>query len=315
MREYALRRILTMIPVLFIISIISFSLLFLLPGDPALTMLGEDVGDEETYENLRKELGLDEPVYVQYGSWLGRTVQGDLGTSIRTHEPVLDILVSRLPITMYYGFAGLLIGAVIGIGVAIISALRPGSKIDAFGTILAMGGVAIPSFWLALLLMYVFSLMLGWLPPSGYVSPFQDPGQSAKLLIMPAVVLGTGSSAVIMRQGRSALLEVLSQDYITTARSRGLSERLVVWRHALKNAMVPVITILGLQVGNLVNGAVITETVFGVPGIGRTTVDAIFFRDFPVLQGAVLMLTVAVLLANLLTDLAYGYVDPRIRFR
>jgi len=304
-----------MVPVLFIISIISFSLLFLLPGDPALTMLGEDVGDEETYQNLRKELGLDEPIWVQYGYWLGRTLQGDLGTSIRTREPVSDILLSRLPVTLYYGFAGLALGATLGITVAVISALKPGSKIDAFGTLLAMGGVAIPSFWLALLLMYVFSLMLGWLPPSGYISPFKDPTASAKLLIMPAIVLGTGSSAVIMRQGRSALLEVLAQDYITTARSRGLSERLVVWRHALKNAMVPVITILGLQIGNLVNGAVITETVFGIPGVGRTTVDAIFFRDFPVLQGAVLMLTIAVLLANLLTDLAYGYVDPRIRYR
>ncbi|HLT20287.1 MAG TPA: ABC transporter permease [Thermomicrobiales bacterium] len=315
MREYALRRLVTMVPVLFIISIISFSLLFLLPGDPALTMLGEDVGDEETYQNLRKELGLDEPIWVQYGYWLGRTLQGDLGTSIRTREPVSDILLSRLPVTLYYGFAGLALGATLGITVAVISALKPGSKIDAFGTLLAMGGVAIPSFWLALLLMYVFSLMLGWLPPSGYISPFKDPTASAKLLIMPAIVLGTGSSAVIMRQGRSALLEVLAQDYITTARSRGLSERLVVWRHALKNAMVPVITILGLQIGNLVNGAVITETVFGIPGVGRTTVDAIFFRDFPVLQGAVLMLTIAVLLANLLTDLAYGYVDPRIRYR
>lgn len=315
MREYALRRILTMVPVLFIISIISFSLLFLLPGDPALTMLGEDVGDEEVYESLRHELGLDRPVYIQYLSWLSRTVQGDFGTSIRTHEPVMDILVQRLPITMYYGFAGLLLGTVIGISVAIISALRPGSKIDAFGTLLAMGGVAIPSFWLALLLMYVFSLLLGWLPPSGYVSPFEDPAASGKLLIMPAIVLGTGSSAVIMRQGRSALIEVLSQDYITTARARGLSENMVVWGHALKNAMIPVLTILGLQLGNLVNGAVITETVFGIPGIGRTTVDAIFFRDFPVLQGAVLMLTLAVLIANLLTDLAYGYVDPRIRYR
>lgn len=315
MREYALRRILTMVPVLFIISIISFSLLFILPGDPALAMLGEDVGDEAAYEAIRKDLGLDRPVWVQYGSWLSRTVQGDLGTSIRTREPVSEILLSRLPITMYYGFAGLLLGIVIGISVAMVSALRPGSRVDAFGTVLAMGGVAIPSFWLALLLMYVFALILGWLPPSGYVSPFKDLSASAKLLIMPAIVLGTSSAAVIMRQARSALIEVMAQDYITTARSRGLSERLVIWRHALKNAMIPVLTILGLQVGNLVNGAVITETVFAIPGVGRTTVDAIFFRDFPVLQGAVLMLTFAVLLANLVTDLAYGLVDPRIRYR
>lgn len=315
MREYAFRRLLTMVPVLFIISIISFSLLFILPGDPALAMMGEDVGDEAAYKAIRKELGLDRPVWVQYGSWLGRTLQGDLGTSIRTREPVSEILITRLPITLYYGSAGLLLGFIIGISVAIVSALRPGSRIDALGTLLAMGGVAIPSFWLALLLMYFFALILGWLPPSGYVSPFQDVTASAKLLIMPAVVLGTGSSAVIMRQARSALIEVMAQDYITSARSRGLSERLVIWRHALKNAMIPVVTIIGLQVGNLVNGAVITETVFAIPGVGRTTVDAIFFRDFPVLQGAVLMLTFAVLLANLVTDLAYGYVDPRIRYR
>jgi peptide/nickel transport system permease protein len=209
----------------------------------------------------------------------------------------------------------MLIGIVLGMSVAIVSALRPGSKMDMFGTVLAMGGVAIPNFWLALLLMYVFALTLGWLPPSGYVSPFDDPGRSAKLLIMPAIVLGTGSAAVIMRQGRSALIEVMSQDYITTARARGLSERMVVMRHALKNAMIPVVTILGLQVGNIVSGAVITETVFAVPGVGRTLVDAIFFRDFPVLQGSVLLLTLAVLFANLVTDLTYGYIDPRIRYR
>lgn len=315
MREYVLRRLISMIPVLFIVTIISFALLYILPGDPALALLGESAGDAETYEALREEMGLNDPIYVQYVKWLSNTAQGDLGTSIRTKEPVSEILLTRAPISLYYGLAGMLVGITIGMSVAILSALRPGSKLDALGTILAMGGVAIPNFWLALLLMYVFALTLGWLPPTGYVSPFEDATQSAKLLIMPAIVLGTGSAAVIMRQGRSALIEVMAQDYITTARSRGLSERLVIWRHALKNALIPIVTILGLQVGNLVSGAVITETVFAIPGIGRTAVDAIFFRDFPVLQGAVLMLTLAVLIANLLTDLTYGFIDPRIRYR
>lgn len=304
-----------MIPVMLIVSIISFSLLYVLPGDPAIAMIGEDVGNEAAYEAIREDLGLNDPIYVQYGKWLGRTLQGDLGNSIRTKEEVTDILLRRAPISLYYGFAGMLIGVTIGMTGAIISALRPGSKLDILGTLTAMAGIALPSFWLALLLMYLFSLTLGWLPPSGYVSPFEDLVGSGKLLIMPAMVLGTGSAAVIMRQGRSALIEVMSQDYITSARARGLHERTVIIRHAIKNALIPVVTILGLQIGNLVSGAVITETVFAVPGVGRTAVESVFFRDFPVLQGAVLMLTFTVLLANLLTDLAYGYIDPRIRYR
>jgi peptide/nickel transport system permease protein len=178
-----------------------------------------------------------------------------------------------------------------------------------------MGGVAIPSFWQALLLVYVFAVLLRWVPPSGFTSPFVDPFLSAKMLILPAIVLGTHSAAVIMRQGRSALMEVLEQDYVTTARAKGLSDRTVVGGHALKNAMIPIITVIGLQVGTLVSGAAITETVFAIPGVGRAAVDAIFFRDYPVLQGAVLILTLGVLIANLLTDVTYAYLDPRIRYR
>jgi peptide/nickel transport system permease protein len=240
---------------------------------------------------------------------------GDLGRSIRTSEPVAEILLRRMPISLYLGFTGMLLGAILGLSVAIVSAVKPGSRIDTIGTILAMGGIAIPGFWQALMFMYVFAVVLHWLPPSGFTSPFVDPWLSAKMLIMPAVVLGTHSSAVIMRQGRSALIEVLQQDYIMTARAKGIRERLVLARHALKNAMIPVATILGLQMGNLVSGAAITETVFAIPGVGRAAVDAIFFRDYPLLQGAVLMLTSAVLLANLVTDLAYAYLDPRIRYR
>ena len=315
MREYILRRLVSMVPVLFIVSLISFALLYVLPGDPAIAMLGENAGTQETYRNLRREMGLDDPLVVQYGRWLWRTVNGDLGKSIRTGEQVADVLARRVPTSMTVGLAGLLFGIVLGLSVAIVSALRPGSKIDMIGTFMALGGAALPSFWQALLFMYVFAVMLHWLPPSGYTSPLVDPWLSAKMLFMPAVVLGTHSAAVIMRQGRSALVEVLEQDYITTARSKGLRENAVVGAHALKNAMIPIATILGLQVGNLVSGAAIVETIFAIPGVGRAAVDAIFFRDYPMLQGAILILTFAAIIANLLTDLAYGYLDPRIRYQ
>ena len=315
MREYILRRLVSMIPVLFIVSLISFALLYILPGDPAIAMLGENAGTQETYQGLRREMGLDDPLIVQYGRWLWRTVNGDLGRSIRTREPVAEVLARRVPTSFTVGVAGLLFGIALGLSVAIVSALRPGSKIDMLGTFMALGGAALPTFWQALLFMYVFAVMLQWLPPSGYTSPLVDPWLSAKMLFMPAVVLGTHSAAVIMRQGRSALVEVLEQDYITTARSKGLRENVVVGAHALKNAMIPIATILGLQVGNLVSGAAIVETIFAIPGVGRAAVDAIFFRDYPMLQGAILLLTSAAIIANLLTDLAYGYLDPRIRYQ
>src|SRR5690348_4812972 len=301
-----------MLPVLLIVSMIGFALLYVLPGDPAVAILGENAGSQQTYLALRHDLGLDQPVYVQYASWLGRLLHGDLGQSIRTHESVSSVLAQRVPISLYVGAGGLIVGLVLGMSVAIASALKPGSRVDSLGTILAMGGVAIPSFWQALLLVYIFAVVLRWVPPSGFTSPFADPATSIRMLVLPAVVLGTHSAAVIMRQGRSALMEVLEQDYITTARSKGLGDGVVVARHALKNAMIPIITIIGLQVGTLVSGAAITETVFAIPGVGRAAVDAIFFRDYPVLQGAVLVLTLAVLIANLVTDLVYAYLDPRI---
>jgi len=315
MSRYIVRRVVSMVPVLLIVSIIAFALLYVLPGDPAVAILGDNAGNQQTYLALRHDLGLDQPLHAQYLSWLGRVVQGDLGRSIRTNESVATVLMQRVPISMYLGAAGLFVGLALGLSVAIVSALRPGSRIDSLGTLLAMGGVAIPSFWQALLLVYVFAVLLRWVPPSGFTSPFVDPFLSAKMLVLPAIVLGTHSAAVIMRQGRSALMEVLELDYVTTARAKGLGDRSVVASHALKNAMIPIITVIGLQVGTLVSGAAITETVFAIPGVGRAAVDAIFFRDYPVLQGAVLILTLGVLIANLLTDVTYAYLDPRIRYR
>lgn len=313
MREYVLRQVVGMVPVLIIVSIISFGLLYVLPGDPATAILGENAGNQATYEALRHNLGLDRPLWMQYTDWLGRLLQGDMGKSIRTGEPVSVVLLQRIPVTLYVGFGGLLVGVLIGLPAAIVSALKPGSKLDLAGTVFALGGIAIPSFWQALLFIYVFALVLRWLPPSGYTPLLSDPGTSLRMLLMPAIVLGTHSAAVIMRQSRAALLEVFEQEYVIVARAKGLREPRVVLVHALKNAMIPIVTILGLQVGNLVAGAAITETIFAIPGVGRAAVDAIFFRDFPVLQGAVIVLTVGVMLANLLADIAYAYFDPRIR--
>lgn len=314
MREYVVRQVVGMIPVLVIVSIISFGLLYVLPGDPATAILGENAGNQTTYDALRHDLGLDRPLWLQYVDWLGRLLQGNMGKSIRTGEPVSAVLGQRIPVTLYVGFAGLLVGLLIGLPAAIVSALRPGSKLDLAGTVFALGGIAVPSFWQALMFIYVFALLLRWLPPSGYTPLLADPGTSLRMLIMPALVLGTHSAAVIMRQARAALLEVLEQEYVVVARAKGLPEQRVVLVHALKNAMIPIVTVLGLQVGNLVAGAAITETIFAIPGVGRAAVDAIFFRDFPVLQGAVVVLTVGVMLANLLADIAYAYFDPRIRF-
>lgn len=315
MGEYIVRRVTSMIPVLLIASVISFALLYVLPGDPAIAVLGENAGNRATYEALRHDFGLDQPVYVQYGKWLGRVAHGNLGTSVRTNEPVTKILLRRLPVSLYVGFAGLLVGVVIGLSAAIISALRPGSRLDVGASVFALGGIALPSFWQALIFVYVFAVLLHWVPPSGYTAPSANLALSLKQLALPAIVLGTHSAAVIMRQGRSALIEVLGQDYIATARAKGLGERRVVVQHALKNAFIPIVTIIGLQTGQLVSGAAIVETVFAIPGVGRAAVDAIANRDYPLLQGAVLMLALAVMVANLITDLTYGYLDPRIRYR
>ncbi len=315
MGEYIVRRLTSMIPVLLIASVISFGLLYVLPGDPAVAVLGDNAGNKATYEALRHDFGLDQPVYVQYGKWLGRVAHGNLGTSVRTNEPVTKILLRRLPVSLYVGFAGLLVGVAIGLTAAIVSALRPGSRLDIGASVFALGGIALPSFWQALIFVYVFAVLLHWVPPSGYTSPFANLALSLKQLALPAIVLGTHSAAVIMRQGRSALIEVLGQDYIATARAKGLGERRVVIQHALKNAFIPIVTIIGLQTGQLVSGAAIVETVFAIPGVGRAAVDAIANRDYPLLQGAVLMLALAVMVANLITDLAYGYLDPRIRYQ
>ena len=316
MATYILQRVFQMVPVMLLASIISFSIIFLLPGDPALLILGDQLAsDRSVYEAKRAELGLDRPLPIQYLDWLGKTVRGDLGISNRDRQPVVQGMRERLPITLQLAAMSMALAIVIAIPAGIISALKPGSKWDIVSSLVAFGGIAIPNFWFGILLIYLFAVILRWLPPSGYVPFSQDPVQNLTRMLMPALTLGLGLSAVLMRQTRSSLLEVLHQDYMTTARAKGLAQKAIVLRHALKNGLIPVVTVLGLQLGLVFGGSVITESIFSIPGIGRWAVDSITTRDFPVVQAVSLVMAVGVLLANLLADIAYAYIDPRIHYR
>lgn len=315
MARYLFQRLLYFVPVIFLVTVVVFLITMLLPGDPAMAFLGEaNIHDKVAYEAMRKELGLDRPIPVQYAIWLGRALKGDLGRSVRTHEAVLDALIARLPVTIELAAVALVIALVIAIPVGIVSATRPNTKVDAVATVMAVSGVALPEFFVGILLIYLFAVGLRWLPPSGYVPLSVGTWPNLKSIILPALSLGLALNAVTMRQVRASLIEVLQEEYVTVARSKGLPEREVIRVHALKNAMIPVITVIGLQIGRLFGGTVVVETIFAFPGMGRLAADSIFFRDFPVLQGAVLVMALAVLACNLLTDLLYAYVDPRIRY-
>jgi peptide/nickel transport system permease protein len=316
MSRFIARRLISTVPLLILISIIAFSLILLLPGDPALAILGEEranANNKAAYYALRQELGLDDPIPIQYLRWAGRTLSGDLGVSIRNQTPIGATILNNILPTVELAFLAGVISLLIALPAGIISALRPNSTADAAATLAALSGVAVPHFFLGILLIYAFAVWLRVLPPSGYVAPWEDLGQNLKLMLMPAFTIGTGLAAILMRQVRSALIEVLQQEYIMTARAKGLSERFVVIGHALKNAAIPVVTIMGQQVGTLIGGAVVTETIFSIPGMGRLIVESISFRDFPVVQATVLILSISVLAANLATDIMYGFLDPRIR--
>jgi peptide/nickel transport system permease protein len=290
-----------------------FSLIHLTPGDPAVVMAGE-LATPDQVSQLRHQLGLDRPIYVQYADWIGRAAHGDLGRSIRDNQPVAQALVQHLKPTLQLSVLAFLISLLIALPVGIISATRPGTTLDIAGTVLALLGVSLPNFVLALSLIFLFSVTLRWLPTSGYVDPFQDLANGFRSLLLPAVSLGTGMAAVTARMVRSSMLEVLGQDFVRTARAKGLDERIVILRHAMRNALIPVVTILGLQVGNLLGGAVITEYIYGLPGIGQLAVDSIFARDFPLVQGVVLLTACGFLVVNFVVDVLYGILDPRIRY-
>ncbi|MBA5941944.1 MAG: ABC transporter permease [Methanophagales archaeon] len=309
MLTYIVRRIGLMIFIMLGVSIITFSMMHFVPGDPAEVIAIERYGEEvtaDTIAHVRTELGLDQPVYIQYLRWLSNVLQGDLGYSFRTDRPVLDEILARLPATIQLALAGMLASLLISIPVGIISATRQYSAVDNVSMFGALLGVSMPNFWLGLLLILFFSVYLGWLPVFGR--------GGIEHLILPAITLGTGMAAITTRLIRSSMLEVLSQDYIQTARAKGLKERVVVYKHALKNAMIPVATVVGLQFGSLLEGAVIVEVIFAWPGIGRLLVDSIFARDFMVIQGCLLFIAAMFVLVNLLVDVFYAYLDPRIRY-
>jgi len=312
MSIYVLRRLLQMIPVLFLVSVIAFGIILLLPGDPAMAILGPDKArDTAVYQEVRRELGLDKPIPLQYLAWLGKIVVGDFGTSAHYQAPVSQLIGQSIWPTVQLSLTAMLIALLIAVPIGIVSAAKPGSWMDVVGTTFALSGVAIPNFLLGILLILLFALTLRLLPSGGYVPLTQNPVESLRLMILPAFALGAGLAAVLMRQIRSAMLEVLNQDYVTTARAKGLAGRHVVLRHALKNALIPVLTVIGVQIGRLIGGTVVIETIFAVPGMGKLAVGSIFFRDFPVVQAIVLILGTAILLSNLITDLLYGVVDPR----
>jgi peptide/nickel transport system permease protein len=311
MSRYVVSRLLQMIPVVFVVTFLVFSITLLLPGDPTIAMLGEQSSAADRAA-LGHEMGLDLPIPMQYARWIGNLTRGRLGTSLRSHEPVGDMLLHRAPLTIELSLLSVAFAALIGIPAGVLAALRRNSWVDVVASVAAMFSMAVPFFWAGILMISFFSITLGWLPSSGYVPLSQDPLQNIRLMILPTITLGGSLAALIMRQTRTSMLEVLGADFVRTARAKGAREPRVVLRHALHNALLPVVTVLGLQIGTLLGGAVITETVFSMSGVGRTLVDGIFTRDFPAVQGAILFLVFGVLIVNLLTDLSYFLLDKRI---
>lgn len=314
MGRLVLRRLLATIPVLLLVSGGVFLLIHLTPGDPIDAMMAESV-DATVKENLRRELGLDRPLYLQYVSWMGRVLQGDLGRSIRNREPVIENVGRRIRPSLQLAGLAMSISLLIAVPVGVLSAARRNGPVDRAGTTFALFGICMPNFLLALLLIFLFGVTLRWLPISGYVDPLEEPWDGLRSLVLPAVTLGLALAAVVTRTLRASMLEALAEDYVRTARAKGLSEGAVIRSHVLKNALIPVVTVLGLQLGTLIGGAVITEYVFALPGVGRLVVDAVFARDYPLVQGVVLLIAVGFILSNLAVDLLYGWIDPRIRPR
>ncbi len=314
MGRFVLHRLAATVPVLLLVTAGVFALLHLTPGDPIDAMMAESV-DATVKAELRRELGLDRPIPVQYVAWMGRLLQGDLGRSIRNREPVIEDVGRRIRPSLQLAVLAMAISLLVAFPVGILSAARRNTAVDGAGTTFALFGICMPNFLIALLLIFVFGVTLRWLPISGYTDPLDEPLNGLRSLVLPAVTLGLALAAVITRTLRSSLLEALSEDYVRTARAKGLSERAVLRRHALKNSLIPVVTVLGLQLGTLIGGAVITEYVFALPGVGRLVVDAVFARDYPLVQGVVLLIAVGFILSNLAVDLVYGWLDPRIRHR
>jgi len=311
--RYIIRRVVLMIPVALLVTIIAFGLLRLAPGDPVAIYVGED-RDPQLVEQTRRSLGLDQPLPVQYVAWLSRAVTGDFGRSIRTHEQVGPTILQRLPATLELTVVALLFSVTIGLVVGTLSALNHNSALDLLTTSFTIATVSLPNFFLGLMLILFFALVVRLLPPGGYSAAINDPGDNLRHLILPALTLSAATMAVNMRQVRSSLLDVFGQDYIRTAEAKGLSRNAMVVRHALKNGLIPVVTVVGLQVGALIEGAIITEQIFFWPGIGKLVVDSIGGRDYPVVQAVVLISALSYMCSTLLVDIVYGWLDPRISY-
>src|SRR5471030_739687 len=312
MLNFLIKRLAAIIPTLFFVSVLIFSLQQLLPGDPAIAMAGED-RDPNVVAYLRGKFHLDEPLPVRYWYWVNGVFHGDLGDSVRIQKPVVELIREKLPVTIELAVLAMAIALTIGISAGIVSAVLKDTKWDYAANIFALWGLSTPNFWLGILLILLLAVTLGWLPASGYVSPFEDLKANLSAMIMPAFVLGNAIAAVLMRHTRSAMLQVLSSDYVCTARAKGLAERVVVFKHALRNALVPIITLGALEFGTLLSGAVLTEQIFTIPGFGKLIVDAVFNRDYSVVQGVVLFTATVYISLNLLADMMYFLVNPRMR--
>jgi peptide/nickel transport system permease protein len=312
MRPFLLRRVGAALVVLLLSSMLIFVGVRALPGDTALALAGEN-RDPAALQAVREKYGLDKPVPVQYVTWLGHVLQGDLGESGKSGLPVADTIVDRLPVTLELALLSLVIALALGIPAGILAATRPGSVFDYAGSALALVGLSVPHFWLGLMLILIVSVNLGLLPASGYTPFLEDPIENLQKMIMPAIVLGTSVAAIVMRQMRSAMLDSLGADYVRTARAKGLPERSVIGRHALRNSLLTVVTVVGLQLGILISGAVVTEQIFVIPGFGKLTLDSVLQRDFALVQAVVLVVTFGYVLINLLVDVLYSVLNPRIR--
>ncbi len=313
MTAYIIRRLIETVFVLCIITVICFLLIHIIPGDPVTTLLGSQATQEQI-EATRHELWLDRPVEVQYLHWVSNVLRGDFGKSIMYQEPVTNLIATRLPITLYLGLIAFIISPSLGTILGIICAVRRGGILDQAITVLANMGIAAPQFWIGIMMIYIFGLKLGWLPIQGFTSPIDNLGLSLRQAIMPVACLGLMSVAALARYARSAMLEVIQQDYIRTAWSKGLRERVVIIRHALKNALIPVVTMLGMRTRVVFGGSVIVETIFNIPGMGRLLVRSVFDKDFMIVETGVILMALIVCLANLAVDVSYGYLDPRLRY-
>ena len=318
MQAYITKRTLLFVPTLILVTIIVFLILRIVPGDPAIMLLAGEDGDEEytlqELKELQAKLGTDRPIYIQYFKWVGAMLRLDFGTSYFYDNPVYAKVSDRFPITLELTVLAVLLASIVAVPLGVISAIKQDTVGDYAARLITIAGIALPNFWVAIMVIFLLVMWFNWLPPLGYVDLWKDPWGNVQQLIFPAIALGFSNMAFIARVTRSAMLEVFREDYIRTARSKGLAERVIIYRHALKNALLPVVTVSGYEFGRLLGGTVIIEVIFSIPGIGKLLIDAIFHRDFPMIQAIVVMIAVLVLVLNVVLDLIYAWLNPRIRF-